>query len=156
VENPWLVVINREHAKIFAVHGEKIEFLRKFENPEGGFRKREFANDRPGMNRSKFMGSQGLHAMTGGKDPTIHLEEVFAAHVADIISAQIPNEKVDHLTLAAEPKMCGFLRSAMGHHHVTIPIVWWQRDCGKLSNQKIEKMMKRSFDELHPLSELPI
>jgi protein required for attachment to host cells len=145
----WIIVINREQAKIFVEHGEKIEFLQAIENPKGGQRKREFATDRPGLNRRNVLGSRSLHGMTGGKDPTTHLEGVFAERLAKALSKEFANNEVTHVTLTAEPKMAGYVKTAFEKVSKLPEIVWWQKDCGKLSNLQIEKLMKHDHASLH-------
>jgi protein required for attachment to host cells len=138
----WIIIINREHSKIFVDHGEKIEFLSAVENPTGGLRKRDFATDRPGLNRGRYSGSRSLHGMTGGKDPTTHVEAVFAEHLAKTLSRDFASCDVSHVTLTAEPKMAGCLKASFAKISVIPEIVWWQKDCGKLSTPQIEKLMK--------------
>ena len=142
-EKKWLITVNREHAKIFNVKDGALKIVFIFENPKGGLMNRDLKTDRTGMNRTNFAGRRSLHALTGGKEPSVHVEEVFAAFLAEKLSEQIVKSSVTEVTITAEPKMCGILKGEMSTRKLPIAIEWLHKDLGNLSNLQIEKIMTK-------------
>jgi protein required for attachment to host cells len=139
----WLVVVNREHAKLFSKKAGKIEFIKKIENVDGGLRDREFQTDRPGANHGRFISSGHSYSLDAGKEPSRHVEEVFARTVAEALKRDFAMSHVTHAFIAAEPRMTGMLKAHVTQKMILTPLTWLQEDWAKLPNSKIEALLAK-------------
>ena len=135
-----LVVVNREDAKFFSFQNEKLDFITKFENPDGYLKKKDFTTSKPGLNKSSI-GFGGLHSVGGDKNPTEHVEETFAKYLAVHIPLEIAKYEFSEIKIAAEPKMRGLLKAEMMRRNNKSEITWLNEDWNKMPNHKIEKIL---------------
>lgn len=137
----WLVTVSRTHAKIFEVREEGLKFVKKYDNPDGAARKREFATDKPGLGRSRYAKTKAPHALNGEKDPLRDVAQTFANSLADHLVTEAQDNMVMHLRIAAEPHMAGALRHAFGGIHKHPPIEWIEKDFDRLPTARLEKVL---------------
>lgn len=135
-----LVVVCREDAKFFSYQHQKLEFMTKFVNPSGGFKKRDLTTDRAGMKTSN-PGFTGMHGVGADNNPLEHIEESFAKYLAISIPLEIAKHEFAQIKIAAEPKMRGLLKAEMLRRKNKSEITWLNEDWNKVPNHKIEKIL---------------
>ncbi len=135
-----LITANREEAKIFSIDNGKLEFIKKFENPDGASKNREFMTDKPGAKPAGGSGLKATHSVAAGKDPKNDVEVAFTKFLAK----NLPKEIISYseIIFAAEPRFQGLLKSELKRHSPQTMIRWLSEDWNNLPSAKIEGLLK--------------
>ena len=136
-----LITANREEAKIFSFENGKLEFIKKFENPDGAKRNREFQTDHAGT-KNGGVGRDGAHGVGGNKDPKTDVEIAFTKYLAKTLPQELSALKFTEVIIAAEPKFQGLLKTEIKSHSPKTLVTWLLEDWNNLPNAKIEHLLK--------------
>ncbi len=107
----WILVANRSEARIFEANGnQKVQFLRKIENPRGRLRAQDIDADRPGVFTG--YGSNG-GGMSKSQSPTERVAQEWAKKIVDHLELAKSRNDFESLSIIAEASFLGRLRSSM-------------------------------------------
>lgn len=106
----WIAIVTRTDARIFTARPFKRVI--QLRNPLGRAKNREMMTDKPPVSRGAFAGAKGLHAVSE-KNPHEDAAVAFAKRVAEYLRKSLAQNKFGDLTLVAEPKMLGRVKSEL-------------------------------------------
>lgn len=113
--NTWILVADESRARLFraGVSDGELEEIAAMEHPEGRMHGRELTEDEPGSSHTSV---GGVHHGFQPHTP-VHekISREFARELADLLEAGRVSHAFDQLTLVAEPKFLGMLRSTLSH-----------------------------------------
>ncbi len=113
--NTWILVADESRARLFraGVSDGELEEIAAIEHPEGRMHGRELTDDEPDSSHTSV---GGVHHGYQPHTP-VHekISREFARELADLLEAGRVSHAFDQLTLVAEPKFLGMLRSTLSH-----------------------------------------
>lgn len=142
VVQEWLVTVSRTHAKVFEIREEGLVFVKRYDNPAGDARPREFHRDKPGFGRSRYMAVKAPHALDRGRDPLREVAQTFAHTLCDYLMKDMKEDFVGGLRISAEAHMIGYLKKAFAAKRQKIAIRWMEKDLDHLPTARLEKVLQ--------------
>ena len=112
--------------------------LNILENSLGREKNRALTTDKPGAARSRFSGAFGMHSLSGEKNPHEDAAVQFAKRLGHYLNKEEHTNKFDDLLIAAEPKMMGRIRAALGFK-LSERVKWFKKDLCHLTADEIRK-----------------
>lgn len=134
----WIVSANRIQARIFSE--DPFELLKVLKNPLGREKNKALMTDKPGSGRSRYAKSTAIHSMSGEKDPHDEAAEQFARKICRYLELRHDDHQFANITIAAEPKLMGKIRSHMPKH-LAQATQWLAKDYGHLSDYELAETL---------------
>lgn len=108
----WIVVASREQARIFSRRGiGELSLVCEMGNPQGLMKPQDLESDRPGRSTDNRM--RARHAYSTEESATERSLRNFYREVIDRVEHSHYQHEFDSLTLIAEPRLLGILRSLL-------------------------------------------
>lgn len=130
----WVAIVNRVEARIF--DAEDMRRLYVLTNNIGREKNRAFTSGRPGVGRNRTGSKSSTHNMTGEKSPHDDAAIQFSRKVNLYLARRFNEHKFDHVIIAAEPRMMGWLREGLDKN-LEGRSEWRPKDLGKLSDHEL-------------------
>ncbi|OFZ12442.1 MAG: hypothetical protein A2Z20_06780 [Bdellovibrionales bacterium RBG_16_40_8] len=131
----WLVIANRSGAHIYQLNDKgDIRLIKDIKNPDGREKNRKFQHDKPGLARSKFMGS-APHNMAREKKPHDEVAEKFAQQLVANIREHFLKKEFRDLKVVAEPRFMGMIRQSV-EKPIAKSVEWCAKDIEKIPKSK--------------------
>lgn len=140
----WILVANRTGAVIFRkIDGEQIDFLKRYENPNGRARELQLVSDRPGQVHSN---GPGLFRHSLGKSRVWHEHgaSTFARGLMNDIAKANSEGRFDDLILMAEPHFLGLLRKQLPSSLQKTARLEICRELKFISTKRVENCLKHA------------
>jgi len=110
----WIVVASRDEVRIFARAGmSPLSLIYDIGNPSGLLRTQDLESDRPGRATDNRMHAR--HAYSQEEPAKERSLRNFYREVLDTIDHAFLERRFDSLTIVAEPRLLGVLRSLIPH-----------------------------------------
>ncbi|MGE4133796.1 MAG: host attachment protein [Bdellovibrionales bacterium] len=125
----WILVASRPEARFFKrIRQNEIKYQSIIRNPDGREKERSFRTDRPGVTKARQRSSQSPHKLV----PHIsHVEkdaQQFAQRIAKQVQKKWLDQKMDRLTLMAEPGFGGLIRKEIRSNCKGLPLDFVSKD----------------------------
>ena len=122
----------------------RLELLEYFDNPEGRMKEREINSDRQGQSFNS--NPRGCHANSYGSDQSAkaHATRAFAARLAERLEHHALNPLYRRFIIAAEPRLLGMLRSAIGPNTQRKVSRIIRKDLAKTSEYELPGVLERA------------
>ncbi len=135
----WILVANRAEAKIFVRESKnnRLDWKETLENKAGRRHESEFHTGKPGFNSSHFKGDFSIHALDSHFDHATIVAEKFAKKIIKILKRAHAEKKFQSLTVCAEPKFLGKLKTHSKNELSKLNIQWIAKDIEKGSTEEI-------------------
>jgi protein required for attachment to host cells len=134
----WIAVVNRVEARIY--NAANMRRMRTLSNVLGREKNRAFTTDKPGSDRNRVKAKSSIHGLTGEKRPHDDIAKQFAHRVNELLSKDFNQHRFSELLVVAEPRMMGWLKSAMDKNLKGIA-EWKSKDLGKVSDHALKVLM---------------
>ncbi len=140
----WYLVASQKSVKIFTElpHRKTLKILKIFDNPLARERNRALVRKQAGRGM-KSAGRLGVLHYTETKrhEPHEMAASQFAREIAEAIKEERRLKKFEHLTVVAEPRFLGKLRSAMGPELNELVVEWVKKDLQKTPQVELKKIL---------------
>ncbi len=136
----WFIVASQKTVTIFTEVSERnrLQQIKVFENPLGRERSRALIKKEAGHG-TKSIGRTGSVYYTEVKrhDPHEDAAIQFAKEIAHFLKSEYTKKKFNSLTVVAEPRFLGKIRSAMEPVVQATVIDWIKKDLQKIPQKKL-------------------
>lgn len=139
----WILVAHRVGARLYQRTSgkEKLELLRKIENPKGKIKSKSIYSDRPG--RAAVSRSNRRFSYSVERKPEKEAEKKFAKQLASVVNKGALGKKFDKLMLIAGPHILGLIRDALNKPSSSKVVKEVRSDLGRLNKSSLERRLKR-------------
>jgi protein required for attachment to host cells len=131
MDKHWFVVAGQKTAKIFVETGlpKKLRLLKMIKNPLGGLKRSELLRKKAGVGVKSVGGRGSVHIVhTKRHDPLEEATNQFAKEVAQYLRSENLQKHIDELTIAAESKFLGKLKSELSGAMNGLEVEWIKKD----------------------------
>jgi protein required for attachment to host cells len=138
----WVLVAHRSGARLFENRGpgKGLELLQTVDHPAGKLRNREIDSDKHG--RSFDRRGAGRHAYSTEQNPTMHIAELFAKQLADMLDEGRTHQRYAQLVLVADPRFLGILRTALTPPTAALVAASLDKDLGNADAGELAKKLE--------------
>ncbi len=139
--NNWILVADESRARLFragASDGE-LEEIAGMVHPEGRMHGRDLTDDQPGSSHTSVGGVHHGLAPHTALDEKISRE--FARELVDLLEAGRVSHAFDQLTLVAEPKFLGMLRSMLSQQLARMVVRSLSKNYTQCTFEQIRKVL---------------
>jgi protein required for attachment to host cells len=149
-ETTWIVIISQAKMKIFeqSQKDHELQHLKTLENPMVNSLNRDISNHSPGVVVEGGRGARH-HVMSGSDDPHDIETAAYLSEMAEYLDHQRRQQHVEHLLIAAEPKVLGHLKASMSHKTLAIVRAWIAKDLEKEPTQRLAQEVNEA-NRLNP------
>jgi protein required for attachment to host cells len=140
----WYVVANQDSVRVFSEVEARIplKLLKEIKNPIGRERKRALIRKEAGRG-TKMAGRGVVHFRTTKRsDPHEEAAIQFAAEVADYLKTERRKKSFDLLTVVAEARFLGKMKSALGEKFIRSGVDWVKKDLQKSRVKELSEALK--------------
>ena len=135
----WFVVMSQKTVRILTIDRDTNELkqLKLFDNPLGRLRKHDLVKKQAGRGQ-KSIGRTGLIYYSESKrsDPHEDAALQFAKQITDYLELERQQKKFQSLTIVAEPRFLGKVRSSMSPSLKKLVKTWQRKDLLKTPQSK--------------------
>lgn len=135
----WIAVVSRSSAEFLRAQSGTV--VASMTNELGRARSRIMTTDKPGSARNRTASRSSTHSLDGDKNPHNEAAKAFARRIAKFVDQQRKLKRFDQILIAAEPKMAGWLASALPAK-VKEQVEWVHKDLAKLTPMQIKSFVK--------------
>jgi protein required for attachment to host cells len=130
----WIAVITRTDATFFSERPfARVSQLR---NQLGREKNRTMTTDKPGIGRSRFSGSKGMHTIDYGPGPHEEAAIAFTKRIGDFLHKAFAQNRFRELTVIAEPKTLGRLKKEIDKN-ILDSAQFVRKDLGQLKMHEV-------------------
>jgi protein required for attachment to host cells len=140
----WFIVASQIDARVFTeVKENKFRLVKSFSNPLGRERNRVLRRKKPGMGmRSSGHSSSHRQTRVGKHDPHDEVATQFARKIINFLEQAFIKKDFRSLTIVAEPRFLGKLKSAMTPKIKKTVKNWVEKDLEKISAHDLPQIPK--------------
>lgn len=140
----WFVVMSQKTVRILTIARDtnQLTQLKLFDNPLGRLRKHDLVKKQAGRGQ-KSIGRTGLIHYSESKRSDPHEEAAlqFAKQITDYLEIKRQQKKFNSLTIVAEPRFIGKVRSCMSPQLKKVVKQWYKKDLLKTPQDKLVQIL---------------